>query len=76
MLIDPLHLLPVPLILALTGLLALAVAYDLLTFRHRKKKEEAVYRCAACRRVYTKPRHTPLARCPTCGRQNPSVHRN
>lgn len=71
--VDPLHLLPIPLILSLSALFALAAAYDLRTFKHRKKKDDAIYRCADCRRVYTTARHTPLARCPTCGKQNPSV---
>lgn len=73
--VDPLHLFALALILTLTGLLALAGVYDLRTFRRRRKKEEAIYRCIACRRVYTTPRHTPLARCPACGKQNPAIRR-
>lgn len=71
--VDVIHLLPLPLILTLAALLGLAVLYDLRTFKRHKKKEDAIYRCASCRRVYTTPRQTPLARCPVCGKQNPAA---
>lgn len=71
--IAPLLLFPLALILTLTALLALAIVYDLRTFQRRKKKDEAIYRCMSCRRVYATDRHTPLARCPACGKQNTAV---
>ena len=73
MLVDPLHLFVIPLVLALSGLLLAAGAYDLLTFRRRKTKHETVYRCASCRDIYISTQRTPLARCPKCGRQNEPI---
>ncbi len=71
--IDPLQLLVIPLIIALVGILAAAWVYDLKTLRHKKSKNETVYRCAACRRIYTEMHRTPLAHCPQCGKQNAPV---
>ena len=73
MIVDPLQLIVLPLALALTGLFAAAWMYDLKTFRRRKRKEETIYRCTDCNRIYTSIHHTPLARCPRCGKQNPAV---
>lgn len=72
--IDPLSLFTIPLTLALAALFAGAMAYDFLVFRRRRKNgNQAVYRCDACRHIYTVPRRTPLARCPKCGKQNEPV---
>lgn len=73
MMIDPLQLFVIPLILALTGLFLAAWIYDLKTFRRRKKKDETLYRCTDCQSIYTSIHHTPIARCPGCGKQNPAV---
>ena len=72
--VDPLSLFTIPLTLALAALFAAAAAYDIITFRRRRKNgSQAVYRCDACRHIYTVPRRTPLARCPKCGKQNEPV---
>lgn len=72
--VDPIILLAIPLVLALTALFVAAAAYDFCTFRRRRKnRNEAVYRCDACRHIYTVPRRTPLSRCPKCERQNEPV---
>jgi len=73
MYVDPLQLFVVPLVLLLIGLLAAAWMYDLKTFRRRKRKDETIYRCTDCRRIYTGIQRIPLARCPACGKQNPPV---
>jgi len=67
---DPLSLIVVPLALALGLLLVLGTAYDIVVFRRRKSKDESVYRCSACRHIYTELHRTPLARCPKCGQPN------
>lgn len=71
--IDPIDLFPLPLILALSALFLLALAYDLRAHRHRKHSQETIYRCDRCQRVYTATRQTPTASCPGCGKQNPAV---
>jgi rRNA maturation endonuclease Nob1 len=71
--VDPLQLLPIPMILTLIALFILAVGYDLRTGRSQKNKKETLYRCRHCRLIYTATRHTPTARCPGCGKQNPAV---
>jgi len=72
--IDPLSLFALPLALALAALFAAAVFYDFRFFRRwRKNGHKAVYRCDACRHIYTVPRRTPLARCPKCSRPNAPV---
>lgn len=72
--IDPLSLFTIPLALALVALFAAATAYDIITFRRRRKNgNQAVYRCDSCRHIYTVPLRTPLARCPQCGKQNEPV---
>jgi rubrerythrin len=72
--VDPLNLFVIPLTLALVALFAAAAAYDLILFRRRRKNgRQAVYRCEACRHIYTVPRRMPLARCPKCGKQNEPV---
>lgn len=68
--IDPLQLPAIILGSLLGGLLIAATLYDLRLSRRRKSKNETVYRCATCRRVYSLQRHTPLARCPHCGESN------
>jgi len=76
MTVDPLHLLIIPLTLTLIGLFAAAWMYDLKTFRRRKGKDETIYRCADCHRIYTDTHRTPLARCPNCGKSNePAIRR-
>lgn len=71
---DPLSLFVLPLALALVALFVAAAAYDFIVFRRRRQNEnETVYRCDACRHIYTVPRRTPLARCPKCGKQNEPV---
>ncbi len=62
-----------PVVFALIALLAAAVFYDFVTFRRRRSKRETVYRCDACRHIYTESHRTPLARCPKCGKQNEPV---
>jgi rRNA maturation endonuclease Nob1 len=71
--IDPLHLSVIPLALSLAALFLGAWLYDIRASRRRKKKEETVYRCMDCRRIYIGTHHTPLARCPKCGKQNAAV---
>lgn len=72
--IDLLNLFTLPLILALAVLFTVAAFYDFITFRRRKKTgAQAVYRCDACRHIYTVLRRTPLARCPKCGKQNEPI---
>ncbi|HNX53585.1 MAG TPA: hypothetical protein PLD51_06225 [Pontiellaceae bacterium] len=72
--VDPVSLFTLPLALSLILLFAAAAAYDLITFRRRRKNgNKAVYRCAACRHIYTAPHRTPLARCSKCGQQNEPV---
>lgn len=71
--VDPLQLIQVPLVIALAGLFLAALAYDLKTFRRRKSKDETIYRCADCRLIYIDIHRTPLARCPTCGKQNEPI---
>lgn len=72
--VDPLNLMVIPLALALTAILAAAAAYDFITFRRRKNNgSKTIYRCDACRHIYTVPCRTPLARCPKCGKQNAPV---
>ena len=73
MLVDPLSLIVIPLVLALSLLFALAAAYDLIVSRRRKSKDESVYRCRDCRHIYTELRRTPLARCPKCGQPNEPI---
>jgi hypothetical protein len=69
--VDPLSLFSLPLILALTALFAITVFYDVTVSRRRRaNRKKAVYRCENCRRIYTAPRRTPLARCPQCGHNN------
>lgn len=71
---DPLSLFAIPLTLTLAALFAAAAAYDFIVFRRRRKNgNEVVYRCDACRHIYTVPLRTPLARCPKCGQQNEPV---
>lgn len=70
----PLSLIVLPLAFALAAIFAAAAAYDFTTFRRRRKTgKRAVYRCDACRHIYTVPHRTPLARCPQCGKQNAPV---
>jgi rRNA maturation endonuclease Nob1 len=72
--VDPLSLFTIPLTLALAALFIAVAAYDFITFRRRRKNgKQAVYRCDACRHIYTAPHRTPLARCPKCGKQNEPV---
>jgi rubrerythrin len=73
--VDPLSLFVLPLTLALAAVFAAAAAYDFIIFRRRRRKNgnEAVYRCNACRHIYTVSCRTPLARCPKCGHQNEPV---
>jgi rRNA maturation endonuclease Nob1 len=72
--IHPLNLLTIPLALTLIALFAAAAVYDFITFRRRRKSATpVVYRCDACRHIYTVPHRTPLARCPKCGSQNEPV---
>jgi|JFJP01.1.fsa_nt_gi rubrerythrin len=72
--VDPLNLFVLPLTLALATLFAAAAIYDFTIFRRwRKNGNQAVYRCDACRHIYTVPRRTPLASCPKCGKQNEPV---
>jgi len=72
--IDPLSLFTIPMTLALAALFAAATAYDFITFRRRRNNEnKSIYRCDACRHIYTVPHRTPLARCPQCGKQNEPV---
>ncbi len=73
MLIDPLHLIILPMALALAALFFAAWLYDIRSVRRRKKKKETVYRCMDCHCIYTDTHHTPLARCPKCGKQNAAV---
>jgi rubrerythrin len=71
---DPLNLLVIQLALALAALFAAAAFYDFVSFRRRgKNSTKAVYRCDACRHIYTAPGRVPLARCPKCGKQNEPV---
>ncbi len=62
-----------PLVVALIALLAAAAFYDFITFRRRRSTRETVYRCDACRHIYTESHRTPLARCPKCGKRNEPV---
>lgn len=72
--VEPLSLFTLPLTLSLAALFAAAVFYDLIIFRRRRKnRNKAIYRCGACRHIYTVPRRIPLARCPKCGKQNGPV---
>jgi hypothetical protein len=74
--VDPLSLFTIPLTISLVAIFAAAVAYDFFLFRrrHRHRNEnKAVYRCEACRHIYTVPLRTPLASCPNCGKQNEPV---
>ncbi len=71
--IEPLHLLVFPLATALAALFAAAWLYDIRATRRRTKKKETIYRCRDCRRIYIGTHHTPLARCPKCGKQNAAV---
>ena len=72
--VDPLHLMPLPLTLSLAAIFAAAAVYDFVIFRRRSRNgNKAVYRCAACRHIYTVPRRIPLARCPKCGELNEPV---
>lgn len=72
--VDPLSLFVLPLVLALTALFATTAAYDFIIFRRRKNINKAVvYRCDACRHIYTVPCRIPLARCPKCGKQNEPI---
>ena len=72
--VDPLTLFVLPLTLALAAIFALAATYDFIIFRRRHKNgNKAVYRCEACRHIYTVPRRIPLARCPKCGKLNEPV---
>jgi rubrerythrin len=72
--VDPLSLFVLPLTLALTALFAATAAYDFILFRRRKNINKAVvYRCDACRHIYTVPCRIPLARCPKCGKQNEPI---
>lgn len=74
MIIDPLNLLAIPLILALGALFAAAAFYDLTVYRRRRRNgNKSIYRCDACRHIYTVAHRTPLARCPKCGKQNEPV---
>lgn len=71
--VNPLQLIQIPLVLALVALLVLAVLYDQRKRKAQQKKKETLYRCKGCRLIYTATRHTPTARCPSCGKQNHSV---
>jgi rRNA maturation endonuclease Nob1 len=68
--IDPLTLMMLTMAFFLITLLLLAGIYDLRTSKHKKSKDETVYRCSDCERTFTYVHRTPLARCPTCGKQN------
>jgi rRNA maturation endonuclease Nob1 len=68
--IHPLTLLMLSMVVALLVLTLLACIYDLRTCRHKKSKDETVYRCAECTRVFTATHRTPLAQCPECGKQS------
>ena len=68
--VDPIKLLQIPLVLALSTLFALAALYDLRAKKKRKKHRDPLYRCKDCRLVYTAEHQTPTARCPRCGKQN------
>ena len=70
MAIDPLILFTMPLALILTSLFLVAFAYDMITFRRRKSKNETVYRCNLCHHIYTGTQRIPLSTCPKCGKQN------
>jgi hypothetical protein len=72
--LDPLHLLVIPLVLALAALFIAAAIYDITVFRRRRSnRNKSIYRCDACRHIYTVAHRTPLARCPKCGKQNEPV---
>lgn len=71
--VDPLHLIVIPLALMLIGLFSAAWVYDIKTFRRRKRKDETIYRCLSCGRIYTDIHRIPLTRCPKCGKQNEPV---
>ena len=71
--VNPLQLILIPLILTLVGLFLAALVYDIKTFRRRKSKDEAIYRCIDCRSIYTDIHRTPLARCPQCGKPNAPI---
>ncbi|MDK2857050.1 MAG: hypothetical protein PWQ29_639 [Verrucomicrobiota bacterium] len=72
--VHPLHLLALPLVFALSGLFAAAVAYDVIIFRRRhRNRNNVIYRCSSCHHIYAEVHRTPLARCPKCGKQNEPV---
>lgn len=73
--VEPLSVLVLPMILALTALFAAAAVYDIRVFRRRKDRNKAVYRCEECRHIYTGLHLTPLARCTKCGRLNEPIRR-
>jgi hypothetical protein len=61
--IHPLNLLTIPLALTLIALFAAAAVYDFITFRRRRKSATpVVYRCDACRHIYTVPHRLPAVR--------------
>ena len=71
---NPVSVLVLSLALSLAAIFCAAVAYDFVTFRRRRRNSgETVYRCDACRHIYTVPHRTPLARCPKCDKQNEPV---
>lgn len=71
--IDPLHLIAFAVAGILVCLLGLSLGYEIRRFIWRKKKEQAVYRCHKCRRIYMELHRIPLARCPECGTQNKPI---
>lgn len=73
MTLDLFSILIAPLAIILVALLLIALIYDVLTFHRRKSKNETVYRCGACRNIYTGIHRVPLARCPKCGHSNAPV---
>jgi len=62
-----------PLTATLAAIFLMALGYDLLMARRRKRPHEAIFRCGNCRHVYTEPRRIPLSRCPECGNKNKPV---
>lgn len=72
--VEPLSFFVIPLTLSLTAIFAAAAVYDFIIYRRRRRNSsKAVYRCDACRHIYTVLHRTPLAQCPKCGKQNEPV---
>ena len=73
--IDPVQLLVAPLLPVMAILFMMAWLYDLKTFRRRKRKDETIYRCTNCHRIYTEIHRIPLRRCPECDTLNEPIPR-